>query len=230
MDSLNDALRNVKTLSFDCYGTLINWESGIRDSLTELLGDAINERIEEAFDTYVKLEAEVEAQCYRPYREIIAIAAQRTAQALGVELSDEEAARLPELLPKWKPFPDTNEALVRLKRHYELGILSNIDRDLIAATARHFDVSFDFVVTAQDVGSYKPAHPHFERLLTEHGGREAVIHVGQSLYHDGTATRELDIRFIWINRRSLTNDTPTRPLAEFPDLKSLADAVDAAKA
>jgi 2-haloacid dehalogenase len=135
---------------------------------------------------------------------------------------------LAETLPEWRPFPDTNEALRRLKDRYRLGILSNIDQDLFTETARHFEVDFDVVVTAEDVRSYKPGHLHFLKLIEDYADSDSVLHVAQSLYHDGRPAGDLNIAFVWINRYNEVNTEGVTPLAEYPDLKSLADAVDKA--
>ena len=127
-------------------------------------------------------------------------------------------------LGHWPLFADTNEALCLLKRRYRLGVLSNIDRDLFDATASHFEIDFDFVVTAEDVRSYKPGNGHFERLLAEHGDRETTLHVAQSLFHDGVPCARFGLAYVWINRYNEPNATAVRPLAEYADLRSLAEA------
>ena len=132
---------------------------------------------------------------------------------------------LAERLPQWWPFSDTNAALARLKKCYRLGVLSNIDKDLFAATAKHFTVDFDFVITAEDVKSYKPGTAHFRQAIASQGPPESLLHVAQSLYHDGVPTAELNIAFVWINRYKERNHTGVRPLVEFPDLCSFADSV-----
>ena len=178
-------------------------------------------RAAELFESYLEAEAAIEGGGYLPYREVIATALRRTVQVTGVQVETEVDGA--EVVAQWQPFPDTVEALVRLKQRYRLGVLSNIDRDLFAGTARHFGTTFDFIVTAEDVGAYKPAHAHFERLLSAHGPRDAVLHVAQSLFHDGTPAGELGIPFVWINRYGEPNLTDVEPLAVFPDLQSLAE-------
>ena len=121
--------------------------------------------------------------------------------------------------------PDTNAALARLKERYRLGVLSNVDQDLFTETARQFDVGFGFVITAEEVESYKPAQGQFRELLERHASRNRVIHVAQSLFHDGGPASELGIAFVWINRYKQTNETAVRPVATYPDLESLANAV-----
>jgi len=128
-------------------------------------------------------------------------------------------------LPGWPAFGDTNEALRRLKSKYRLGVLSNIDSDLFAGTVKTFDVDFDFVITAQDVQSYKPAHGHFLTMFDRYGPKDRVLHVAQSLLHDGGPARELGLAYAWINRYNQRNDSDVTPMIECADLKSLADAI-----
>ncbi len=223
MDALRKTLATVDTLTFDCYGTLIDWDAGLAESLTAIFGAALAGRRNELFDTYNETEATVESEGHQSYRRVLSETVRRLARRFKLDLAAGRAESLAESLPSWKPFPDTNDALTRLKDRYRLGVLSNIDRDLFAGTARHFSVSFDFAVTAEDVGSYKPAPGHFTRLLDRHAERGRVLHVAQSLFHDGEAANRHEIAFVWINRYRHTNETTARPLATFPDLKSLAD-------
>lgn len=223
MTAIEDVLQRTKTITFDCYGTLIDWAAGLAQSFHQLFGDAMAGRKPELFEAYVQTEAAVEAGPYRSYREVLATTAEGLANQFGIDLPSGRAGLLANTLPQWKPFADTNEALVRLKERFRLGVLSNIDRDLFAGTARHFDAEFDFVVTAEDVQSYKPGPLHFLKLLESHAERDSVLHVAQSLYHDGSPAGALDIAFVWINRYNEANETSVRPLAEYPDLKSLTD-------
>lgn len=223
MDSLEQVLPNIDTITFDCYGTLIDWRAGIGRSLAELFEPAADEQTDDIFEAYVRTEAEVEAGVYQSYRRTMMTAIKRAAGQFGHEFPADRAERMAEMLPNWPPFEDTREALQRLKRRYRLGVLSNIDRDLFAGTARRIGVAFDFVVTAEDVQSYKPAPAHFERLLAQHAKRGRVLHVAQSLFHDGVPATRLGIAYVWINRYKGVNDTTVRPLAAYPDLKLLAD-------
>jgi 2-haloalkanoic acid dehalogenase type II len=194
------------------------------DTFTELFGPGVVDHVDELFQAYVPTEAAVEAGSYQPYRQILSVVTERVAEQLGLDLPTGGAGLLAERLPDWTPFPDTNEALTRLKQRYRLGVLSNIDRDLFAGTARYFDIKFDVVITAEDVGTYKPALAHFERLLGTHSPPEEVLHVAQSLFHDGVPATELGIPFVWINRYGDSNPTLVEPITTFADLKSLADA------
>ena len=217
-----------RSLSFDCYGTLIDWITGIGGALETLAASGGSLPVDqgEFFDTYLEVEAEAEAGPYVPYRNILSAAQVELARRFGLTVPPERARLLAESVPSWKPFPDVNPALARLKTRYRLGILSNIDNDLFAATARHFEPAihrFDFVITAEDVRSYKPGHPHFARLLeTVVDDPDAHLHVAQSLFHDGVPAAELGIPFVWINRRHEVNDTAAKPLAVFADLTELA--------
>ena len=238
MSSLAEVLRRADTLTFDCYGTLIDWRAGLTRSLRGLFGPAADRRMDELFAGYLQIEAEVEAEPYRPYREVLSEVVRRLANRrhrqsrLAVRFADafefpaERVDDLARSLPDWPPFADTNEALVSLKQRFRLGILSNIDRNLLAQTARRFDVAFDFVVTAEDVRSYKPGHAHFARLLSEHAERERVVHVAQSLFHDGVPTGELGIAYVWINRYNDVNTARVQPLGEYADLKSFAKVAE----
>jgi len=224
MSSIQDVLRRTKTITFDCYGTLIDWSAGLWRSFAEIFGPVVAERKQEWFDAYVRVEAEVESGPYQSYREVLAVVTERLAREFDLPLPAGREAKLAEMLPGWAPFPDTNDALARLKHRFRLGVLSNIDRDLFAGSAKQFGIAFDFIVTAEDVRSYKPAHGHFQRMSDVHGGTDTALHVAQSLYHDGVPANELGLAFVWINRYKERNHTSVRPLAEFPDLRSFTDA------
>jgi 2-haloacid dehalogenase len=219
-------LGQVDTLTFDCYGTLIDWKAGLAGSLGEIFGERIEGRVDEVFRAYVVLEAEIESGAHQSYRDIQTETTRRLAERMGWTLPAGREKLLAALLPGWKPFSDTNDALTRLKRRYRLGVLSNIDRDLFAATSAHFSVSFDFVVTAEDAGSYKPSPGHFQVYLRQYGVPERTLHVGQSPFHDGVSAARVGIPFAWINRYGDADGQAVRPLVELPDLQSLADAAE----
>ena len=168
------------------------------------------------------MEAAVEAERYRSYREVLTESTRRVARQLGWALPEARAGFLAESLPFWIPFPDTNPALERLfKAGYQLGILSNVDDDLLAATRKHFTVPFDPVVTAQQVGSYKPADGHFVTARQRVGGRR-WLHAARSHFHDVTPCRRLGVPVAWINRGSEPGREP-RPDRELATLAALAD-------
>ena len=223
--------RRFRVLTFDCYGTLIDWESGMLEALRPLLrahGESLTD--EQALELYGELEAEAEAGEYQPYRKILEAVVRGFGERLGFEPSAQEAESLPESLKNWKPFPDTVAALKRLKTRYKLAIVSNTDDDLFADTARLLEVPFDWVITAQQAGSYKPSHRNFKLALERVGlPPEQVLHCAQSIYHDVIPARELRLATVWVNRRAgkmgkgATKTAQGRPDLEVPDLKTLAE-------
>ncbi len=215
------ALGEARFLTFDCYGTLIDWESGLRNAFRRALPTATPQRLAAVFDRYLEVEAQVESESYRSYREVVAEAGRRVAGSLDLEIPPAAAGALADSVGDWQPFPDTCAALQTLKRRCRLGILSNVDRDLFARTAARLGIEFDAVITAQDVQSYKPAHGHFARFAAAHG-RDGWIHVAQSQFHDGVPARQLGIPFVWINRRGERRIGEVSPVAEFPDLRTFA--------
>lgn len=212
-------------VTFDCYGTLIDWEGGVVDALGPFLGGAVDRGALAA--RYIAAEAEVEHGAYRPYREVLAEAGGRVMRDLGHPLPAGREQVLPESLPGWRPFPEVPDTLRRLRdRGLRIGILSNVDRDLIQASVRHLGITPDLVVTAEDCRSYKPAPGHWEMFGTRaHAGPDRTIHVGASLYHDMIPAGRLGYRTVFINRHRepVTGVRPTRVLT---DLTSLPQAVD----
>ena len=203
--------------SFDCYGTLIDWNAGIRAELARVFGD---DRADARLAAYHELEPELEHDGQLSYREVMTEAMRRLGAPGG------EEAGLAGSLPTWQPFPEASAALQELRnRGWRLGILSNTDRDLIDASIAAIGIPFGAAIVAGDLGSYKPAPRHWE-AFREHTRvqPEAHVHVAQSLYHDvGTAT-ELGIPSIWINR--LGEPPDPRPCATLSSLTGLADALD----
>ena len=189
--------RRYDIVTFDCYGTLIDWESGIAGAFLR---------------RYAEIEPVVEHEHYRAYRDVLAETAKRISG---------DGAFLAASLPDWKPFPDTNPALERLRdAGYKLGILSNVDDDLLAATRRHFTVGFDLIVTAQQVRSYKPGHAHFATARA-HIGDARWLHAAQSNFHDIAPATDLGIDNAWVNRRGESGGV--KPTYEVRDLAGLAD-------
>lgn len=220
-------------LTFDCYGTLIDWESGILAAVGTLLerhGIAAGEA--EILRLYARHEAEEEKGPYKPYRTVLANVTAGMASDLGWTPAPADLDALADSVGSWPPFPDTVAALAKLGGRYELVILSNIDDALFAETAKHFTVDFADVVTAEQVGAYKPSRENFRAALGRLGvpGRQ-VLHVAQSLYHDHVPAKELGLATVWVNRRSRRPGTgvalPARvtPDLEVPDLASLVEAM-----
>jgi 2-haloacid dehalogenase/putative hydrolase of the HAD superfamily len=214
-------------LTFDCYGTLIDWERGIVEAFAEAARrNGITLQPEEVITAYHAVEPEVESASYRPYREVLAESAVRVAGRLGWTLDESAAAFLPESLPSWPPFPDTGPALERLARAgIRLGILSNVDDDLLSGTRRLLPDVFDpsLVVTAQQVRSYKPAPGHFLEARRRIGDRP-WLHAAQSHFHDVTPTFSMGIPNAWVNRkREPLPDGGPSPTLEVATLAELAD-------
>jgi len=215
--------RPYDVLTFDCYGTLIDWERGISDALEAAARvDGVKLERASALAAYHAIEPVVQAERYRTYREVLMLTAQRVAERLGWRLAPGRASFLADSLPSWPPFVDTNAALQRLAgAGYRLAILSNVDDDLLAGTRKHLGVDFEFVVTAQQVGSYKPAPAHFAAARQRIGGAR-WLHVAQSWFHDVQPARALGIPTAWINRKRERRADGAPPDAEFATLGEAA--------
>jgi 2-haloacid dehalogenase len=203
--------------TFDCYGTLIDWNGGIRRTLADVFGE---ERADEQLERYHDFEPALQADGSRSYREVMTDA----MRELGA--SDADAPALAEALPSWEPFPEVRTALDEARaRGWKLAILSNTDRDFIDASMKRIGVPFEFAIVASEIGSYKPGHRHWERFFDETGAsREEQVHVAQSHFHDIVPATELGLRSIWINRYGERREpAPTR---ELPDLSRLPETLD----
>ncbi|MCI0656202.1 MAG: HAD-IA family hydrolase [Acidobacteria bacterium] len=220
--------RQFDVITFDCYGTLVDWEAGISGaflSAAAVSGTSLDPAA--VLRSYARHEPEVESEGFRHYREVLVQASRRVAAELGWTIPPGGETFLPESLPAWPPFPDTNEALLRLSvAGYRLGILSNVDDDLLASTCRHFSVPFDFAITAQQVRSYKPAYAHFHAARNRIGSGR-WLHAAQSFFHDVIPAAEQGIPIAWINRKRegvLAGDIA--PTVELENLLRLVDWLD----
>jgi 2-haloalkanoic acid dehalogenase type II len=211
-------------ITFDCYGTLIDWENGISTAFAEAAtADGRHLDRIQVLKAYNEVEPSVEAETYRRYRDVLTESAQRVAARFEWPLSRDRAVFLAESLPQWPAFADTNQALERLvAAGYSLGILSNVDDDLLAGTRRHFTVAFELIVTAQQVGSYKPAPRHFTEARQRIGGKR-WLHAAQSYFHDVIPARTLGIPVAWINRKHESAADGGRVERECHTLTELAD-------
>ncbi|HEU4943113.1 MAG TPA: HAD-IA family hydrolase [Gaiellaceae bacterium] len=207
--------------TFDCYGTLIDWNGGIRRVLAELFGE---ERADRLLHRYHELEPGLEADGTLTYREVLTAALDRLADEEGAELA--EPGALARSLPSWEPFPEVRHALEEARdRGWRLAILSNTDPDYIAASKERIGVPFDETVVASEIGSYKPAHGHWDEFSRRTGADpKRHVHVAASLFHDIAPANELGIPSVWINR--LGEEPGPQPDRELPDLNGLADALD----
>jgi len=227
-------LDRFEALTFDCYGTLIDWERGISSALRALPGDssvALPDD-DELLERFARLESEAERGAFRPYRHVLEHVASRLAAELDFEVSPEAVRAFAGSVGNWPPFPDTKEALASLAGRYRLAVVSNVDDDLFAGTAGLLGVAFDEVVTAEQVRSYKPAAGHFREVTRRLAlPEERVLHVAQSVYHDILPAKELGFRCVWVNRRAgrsgagATPPATAAPDLEVPDLATLARMV-----
>jgi 2-haloacid dehalogenase len=200
------SLESIRLITFDCYGTLIDWENGMLAALRPLFSrDGRRVSDLQILELYGEIEAELESGPYLPYRQVLAQAAREIGCRVGAEISAEEGSAFAESLTCWKPFIDTVPALQSLAGRFRLGIISNIDDGLFAETRKKLaPVEFDFVVTAQQTQSYKPAHRNFAEAIRRSGlTKDQILHAGQSLYHDIAPANALGIRNVWVNRPSI---------------------------
>jgi 2-haloalkanoic acid dehalogenase type II len=202
-------------LTFDCYGTLIDWRKGIEAHLGELLRNNGLPSGVSVFPVYVKLEAEEEGQ-YKTYREIL-------RERLKVAITEREAKTFAASVPSWPPFSDTVETLKELgKRGHRRIILSNVDKDILKETILRNSLDVDGYITAEDVGSYKPSLAHWNRFLDMYEAKkETTLHVAQSVFHDIIPCSKLAISTAWINRYSETTPQGITPTYVLDDLRGL---------
>ena len=221
-------MKNFDLITFDCYGTLIDWEAGIFDAFrSEAAKDGRQLERGSVIAAYGAAEAEIEGKGFIPYRQVLNQAARDCASKLGWSVTEERASFLAKSLPSWQPFPDTNPALERLASGFHLGILSNVDDELLVETLRHFTVSFEMIVTAEQVRSYKPRAAHFKEAMSRKGTAR-WLHAGQSWFHDIQPALELGVPVTWINRKSKPMPEGERkPRYIVNDLTGLADLLGA---
>jgi 2-haloacid dehalogenase len=209
--------------TFDCYGTLIDWNGGIGGVLESLFGA---DRTPELLARYHRLEPEVQAEAYRSYAEVLTIALERLATENGLTIPEGETGALARSLPDWPAFREVPEALAELRRRgWNLAILSNTDHALIRESEKRIGVPIDLIVTAEEIESYKPAPAHWERFFElATADRAQHVHVAASLFHDVVPARELGLKIVWINR--LGEVAEPEPDRELPDLSCLPDTLD----
>jgi 2-haloalkanoic acid dehalogenase type II len=219
---------SFSVLSFDCYGTLIDWESGIATAVRMQLGDAVAEHSDEdLIAAFAAVEHEAEVP-YKTYRDVLALSLRGMGERLGVPVSDAQAAGFGASVGQWPPFPDSAEALQRLQTRFELAVITNCDDDLFGASERRLGLSFDYVITAQQAGSYKPDPANFQLAFERIGvPRERILHVAQSLFHDHVPAKALGMTTVWIDRRQgrgggASLDVEAHPDARFASMQAFA--------
>lgn len=228
MDDLD--LSRFDALTFDCYGTLIDWEAGILAGLRPVMARSGVEASDDALlETYARHEAALEAGPYRTYREVLGLALHSVGADLGAAVTDDDAIAFGGSVVDWPAFPDSVEALAALHGRYRLGVLTNCDDDLFAGSSLHLGDPFDTVVTAQQVGAYKPSLRGFELVFERIGvPRDRILHVAQSLFHDHVPAKQLGLTTVWVDRRHGRHGSGATPPADatpdlvVPDMATLA--------
>jgi 2-haloacid dehalogenase len=229
---------NYDALTFDCYGTLIDWETGILTGLRlVLVAHDVERGDDELLEAYARHEARLEAGPYLPYREVLAGSLRGLAEELGFTPSDDEVLGFSRSVGNWPAFGDSAEALQQLEQRFRLGVITNCDDDLFAASNRRLGVEFDWIITAQQAQSYKPALRNFELAFERIGvARERILHVAQSLFHDHVPAKQLGMTTVWINRRAgregfgATPPASAEPDLSVPDMRTFADLATRATA
>jgi 2-haloacid dehalogenase len=221
-------------LTFDCYGTLINWEEGILCCLHRILATHGKDTDDATIlKLYGDFEYRAESGPYLRYREVLQSVVRQFGEQLGFSPTESETKSLPESLAAWKPWPDTVDALRQLQKRFRLSVISNVDDDLFAATQPQLGVEFDQIITAQQAGAYKPSLKVFELALSRIGvPAHRVLHVGQSIYHDVIPAQSLGLATVWVNRPSPRTGVGAVKAAEgHPDLQvsSVAELASAAQ-
>jgi 2-haloacid dehalogenase len=223
-----------EVISFDCYGTLIDWESGIISGLRPILASHGVEATDEEIlalhaETEHALQSSSAPGSYVKYRDVLGEEVREAGRRWGFEPEPSEVGALADSLRDWQPFPDTVEALRRLKGRYRLAIISNVDDGLFALTACRLEVEFDWIVTAEQAGTYKPSTNNFEVAMNRMGvAPERLLHAAESLFHDVVPAKELGLSTVWVHRRAgkqgfgATPPADAEPDFKVPDLETLA--------
>jgi 2-haloacid dehalogenase len=214
----------MRWATFDCYGTLIDWNGGIRRVLVKIFGE---DEADWLLQRYHRIEPELQRDGRLTYREVMTQALERLAAEEDVELSGEQHDALGRSLPTWEPFHEAPGALEEARsRGWKLAILSNTDSDFVEASKKQLGVPFEETIVASEMGSYKPAHAHWEEFFRRTGAdRSGHVHVGASLFHDIEPANELGLKSVWINRLD-EHSQSAKPDRELPDLNGLADVLD----
>ena len=221
-----------EALTFDCYGTLIDWEVGLIAAFEPILAaHGIREDAQAILERYARHEAAIEAGPYLTYRDVLAGGLRGVAVELGFEPTSAEVDAFSGSVVDWPPFPDSAAALERLHARYRLGVITNCDDDFFAASSRRLGLDFDWVVTAQQARSYKPDPANFHLAFERIGPpRDRILHVAQSLFHDHAPAKRLGLTTVWIDRRhdrpgfGATPPAEAQPDATYPDMATFAEA------
>ncbi len=215
--------KQVRFVTFDCYGTLIDWESGAYDAFQkEAERDGFTIDKNTVGPLFVEVQKEIMSGSYELYAEVLRRTAVRVAEQLGWDLEPSRSGFLPSSVPRWPPFRETNAQLERFRKKFELGILSNVDDKLLGATRRHFRVDFDLVVTAQQVRSYKPDPAHFKECQRRIGGKTGWVHITSGYETDVVPCLKAKVPVIYVNRKGRELQQGEKKPTE--EVKTLRDA------
>jgi 2-haloacid dehalogenase len=216
--------KNVTFVTFDVYGTLIDWETGIYEAFAkEAERDGVEIDRAVLMGLFHEISRDVESGSYELYAEVLRRTAIEIAKRMGWSLEPSRSGFLPDSVQSWKPFRETNTQLAKLAKKYKLGLLSNIDDKLLGQTRRHIPVDFDLVVTAQQVRSYKPEPAHFTECARRMGGKRGWVHVASSHYHDVVPCVKQRVPVIWVNRaKEVLDSSQRKPTAEVSNLRDAA--------
>jgi 2-haloacid dehalogenase/putative hydrolase of the HAD superfamily len=216
--------KDIRFISFDCYGTLIDWETGAYEAFQkEAQRDGFTIDKDKLIPVFVQTQREIMKGSYELYAEVMRRTAIRCAQELGWDLEPSRAQFLPDSIPYWPPFRETNAQLERFAKKYEIGLISNIDDKLLGATRRHFRVDWDLVVTAQQVRSYKPDPAHFKECARRIGGKKGWVHIASGYETDVEPALKERIPVIWVNRHGEKLEAnQKKPTAEVKNLREAA--------
>lgn len=216
--------KDVKWVTFDVYGTLIDWETGAYDAFVkEAARDGFTIERERTLALFHEIQQKIQSGSYELYAEVLRRTAVRIAKEVGWPLESSRSGFLPDSMPRWPTFRETNAQLDRFKKKVNIGLISNVDDKLLGETRRHFRPDFDLVVTAQQVRSYKPDPAHFKEAERRIGTRRGWVHVAQSYYHDVEPCTKLKIPVIWVNRKKeILEPSQRKPTAEVGNLREAA--------
>ena len=222
--------KDITFVSFDVYGTLIDWETGAYEAFVkEAERDGFTINRDELIPLFHSIQRDIEGGSYELYAEVLRRTAVQISKELGWPLEPSRSGFLPESIPRWKPFKETNTQLARFAKKYETGLISNIDDKLLGQTRRHFKSDFDLVVTAQQVRSYKPDPAHFKECARRLGTKKGWVHVAASYYHDVEPCIKEKVPVIWVNRKKeVLEPGQKKPTAEVKNLLEAAKLLGAA--
>ncbi len=222
--------KNVTFVTFDVYGTLIDWETGIYEAFAkEAARDGITIDRGELIALFHEVSRELEAGSYELYAEVLRRTAVEISKRMEWDLEPSRSGFLPDSVQRWQPFKETNTQLQKLAKKYKLGLISNIDDKLLGQTRRHIPHDFDLVVTAQQVRSYKPEPAHFTECARRLGSKKGWVHIASSHHHDVAPCIKARIPVIWVNRNKETlESSQKKPTAEAPNLREAAKLLGAA--